>query len=370
MSLIDIKGQALAVKLLKKAISTGKIAHSYLFYGPQGVGKEYAAREFAKVLNCPEKSGDSCDKCSSCNRIGQNKHPDIMWVSPGGKSRVIKIEQIRKIQDFLSWKPYEGKVKVCVVIDAHTLKIEAGNALLKTLEEPPKNSVLILVTDSPELLLPTIRSRMQGVRFSNLPQNTVAEILEEKIGLEKKEAFSLAELSTGSVCKAMNFKDENMSMQRKSILNMLSEGSLGSMKGAVEKVEEIQSSLEQFKDELIAKINKESISKGAEEENLSDDNESQDEDAFVAGEHRRRIQDILNLILSWYRDILVYKTTQKEKIILNRDYKDKIVYWSAKYSEDELVGNIEVIDDVRESLARQINFKFLFQVMFVKLGLI
>jgi DNA polymerase-3 subunit delta' len=373
MSFADIKGQELAVKLLKRANSSGRMAHSYLFYGPQGVGKEFTAREFAKVLNCTEKKGDSCDKCSSCIRIGQSKHPDIIWVYPGGKSRVIKIEQVRKLQDFLAWRPYEGKIKVCVIVDAHTLKVEASNALLKTLEEPPNNSVLILVTDSPELLLPTIRSRMQGVQFFGLKESEVADILERKFGLDDDEAFRLSELSAGSISRAMIFKDENILAQRRSLLDMLAEGSLYGMKNAEDKIKEIQDNLEQFKEDLIAKLAKEHPKTESNEEKMNVDESldlDQDEDAFVSGEYRRRVQDTLSLILSWYRDILVYKATKKEKIILNKDYKEKIKYWSEKFEEDELVEKVEVIDNIREGLSRQINFKLLFQVMFAQLGLV
>jgi len=373
MSLIDIKGQELAVKLLKKANSSGKLAHSYLFYGPQGVGKEFAAREFAKLLNCTENKSDTCDKCSTCLRITQSKHPDILWIYPAGKSRVITIKQVRRLQDFLAWKPYEGRVKVCVLVDAHTLKAEASNALLKTLEEPPQNSVLVLVTDSPELLLPTIRSRTQGVQFFNLKENEVSDILEKKLGLTQEEACRFSELSMGSVSRALMFKDESVLAQRKSLLDILSEGSLYGMKNVMDKILEIQDNLEKFKDDLMAKISKENQT-GQIEAELSDSDDAldldQDENAFVAGEYRRRVQDILSLILSWYRDILLYKATKKEKLIYNKDYKDKIRYWSEKYNDDELIEKIEVIDDIKEGLFRQINFKFLFQVMFSKLGLV
>lgn len=376
MSLSGIKGQALAVKLLKRAAASGRLAHTYLFYGPQGTGKEFTARQFAKVLNCSEKKGDSCDICSVCSRIEQNKHPDILWIYPGGKSRVIKIEQVRKLQDFIAWRPYEGKVKVCVIADAHTLKVEAANALLKTLEEPPVNSVLILITPSPEILLPTIKSRAQGVQFFNLEESTVMEILEEKLGLQSKEAEEYSRLSMGSVSRALSFKDERMFGQRKLLLDMLAEGSLSTMKNLIDKIEEIQDMLEEFKDELIKRLKNDESEEDASLGNKKD----MDSDAFVSGEYRKRTEEILSLILTWYRDILVYKTTyksdsgakkrQKEEVIFNKDYIDRIKFWSDKYSDDELFNKIEIVDSAREAFARQVNLKLLLQVMFAQLGLV
>lgn len=368
----------MAIKLLKRVVANKRLAHTYLFYGPQGVGKEFAAREFAKVLNCSEKKDDGCDVCSACKRIAQNKHPDVLWIYPGGKSRVIKIEQVRQMQDFVAWRPYEGRKKVCVLVDAHTLKVEASNALLKTLEEPPADSILILVTHSPEMLLPTIKSRTQGVQFFNLKEDVIMDLLEKKMGFSDKDAKKYSELSMGSVSRALSMSDENIFNQRKSILDMLADGTLHTMKNTMDKIDETQDALEQFKEELIKQMNK--PENGEIDSQQSAKEPLEDEDAFVAGEYKRRVEDILGLILSWYRDILVYKNLhgaglsdvalEKSETILNKDYTDRIKYWSDRLGSDDLFNRIKTVEDVKEALNRQVNLKLLLQVMFVQLNLV
>lgn len=373
MSLTNIKEQALAIKLLKRSAASGRLAHAYLFYGPDGVGKKLAAREFAKSLNCTEGKEDCCDYCSSCMKIEQNNHPDILWIYPSGKSRVIKIEQMRQLQNFIAWRPYEGRFKVCIIADAHTLKMEAANAFLKTLEEPPDNSVLILVTHMPELLLPTIKSRTQGVQFFNLSQIIIEDLLTEKMGYSGGDAHKYSLLSMGSMDRALSFRDENMFNQRKFILDILAEGTMHTMKNLMDKMEEILDRLEQFKEELIKQIKKADTKKDAPENehginNITDEN--QEEDAFVAGEYRKRVEDILSLILSWYRDILICKNSHKDEMLMNNDYSDRIMYWSSKLSTDDLLEKMRVVEEIKAALARQINLKLLFQVMFVKLELV
>ncbi|MCX6356417.1 MAG: DNA polymerase III subunit delta' [Candidatus Aureabacteria bacterium] len=191
MAFRDIKGQGSAVGLLEKSIASGRLAHSYLFHGPEGVGKELAARNFAKVLNCVAPiCGDACERCENCLRAEKGTHPDLLWLRPEGKVRVIKIDTIREFQHSIAMRPYMGRWKVGIFVDAHTLqhREEAAHALLKTLEEPPAHTILILVTARPELLLPTIISRCQSVRFSAMPVKDLAPLLEKRHALSEREA--------------------------------------------------------------------------------------------------------------------------------------------------------------------------------------
>lgn len=360
MSFSDIKDQSFAVTLLKQAIENNRLASTYMFYGPEGIGKELTTKQFIKALNCEELVGDSCDRCSSCIRINKNEYPDIHWLYPVGASRRIKIEQVRQLQQKMSWKAYEGKVKIGIIIDADTLTQEAGNALLKTLEEPSPGSVFILITSSPESVLPTITSRAQEIQFFSLPKATVSKLLEEKEGFSKKEAELYSNLSTGSVGKVLELRNEDVYSRRKMILDILAKGIFKGMAELMDKVQEIIDNLKQFKDNLLAKFKKEGHSKikGLERE------------AYVAGKYRGQVEEILNLILSWYRDILVFQTTLKSEWIINKDYIDSIKSWKDKISLNELEKKLKVVEDIKEGLARNVSLKLLFQVMFIQLGLI
>ncbi|MDH4233479.1 MAG: DNA polymerase III subunit, partial [Nitrospirota bacterium] len=191
MSLADIIGQEKAVGMLTGILERQRLAGSYIFSGEPGTGKKLTALNFAKALNCLnyrnalsvmrdgiskknpalstdidknspipplEKGGrfDACDKCESCLKIEAGSHPDLKLISP--EDRLIKIDEIRLIDEALSFRPFEGRKKVVIVDDADTMNIAAANAFLKTLEEPPEDSVILLISSRPDRLPATIRS--------------------------------------------------------------------------------------------------------------------------------------------------------------------------------------------------------------------
>ena len=198
MSLKQIIGQDRAVAMLSGSIRRQRLAGSYLFCGESGIGKKTVAVNFAKALNClnaesHQISPDSCDKCESCVKMDAGTHPDLLVISP--EERQIRIEEIRLIDEVLSLKPFEGRKKAVIVDDAESMNISAANAFLKTLEEPPGESVIILVSSRPELLPGTIRSRCARINFSPLSLESCIRVLDEKIGGEH-DALS-ARLSMG-----------------------------------------------------------------------------------------------------------------------------------------------------------------------------
>jgi DNA polymerase-3 subunit delta' len=204
MSLKDIIGQEKAVGMLSGVIRRQRIASSYLFCGEPGIGKKTVAINFAKALNCKkteadgyqlaaDSSGDACDECESCIKIDAGTHPDFLVVSP--EERQIRIEEIRTIDDALSFKPFEGRKKVVIVDEAEAMNLPAANAFLKTLEEPPEDSIIILVTSRPDLLPATIRSRCFRVNFSSLSSEACRRVLAGKI--EATDIDLLVRLSMG-----------------------------------------------------------------------------------------------------------------------------------------------------------------------------
>jgi DNA polymerase-3 subunit delta' len=174
MALSEYQDQHRGVELLQRSLGRGRLGHAYLFGGEDLDLLESVARNLAKVINCEENpvgrggaegAMDSCDRCSSCRRIDAGGHPDVLWVRPESKSRVILIDQIREVLHRVSLKPTEARAKVAVLVDADRMNVQAANAFLKTLEEPPGNSVVILLSTQSQNLLETIRSRCLFLRF-------------------------------------------------------------------------------------------------------------------------------------------------------------------------------------------------------------
>ena len=165
MSFSQHTGQKRVAGQLRGSLERGRLAHAYLFIGPRDSGKRAMAVTLAQAVNCEKLDGDACGRCVSCRRIGSKTHPDVYWVQPESKSRRIAIEQIRDFIRAVNLKAGEARIKVGLIVDADRMGDEAANAFLKTLEEPPANTIMILLTAEPQRLLPTILSRCLKLSF-------------------------------------------------------------------------------------------------------------------------------------------------------------------------------------------------------------
>lgn len=233
MSLADVKHQDLAMASLRRALSTQQVPHAWLFAGPDGVGKELAALGLAQALLCPEQPFVGCGTCAACQRVVKRSHPDLTWLMPedelvrralagrsdftGTPSRDIRIEQVRRLQDRLAFRPLEGRYKVALIITAHAMNPNAQNALLKTLEEPPRDTVLVLVSSSPDKLLPTIRSRCAKANFGPLPAPFIASTLQQLKKLDQAVAEHVATMAGGSLARALEFDVKTLARRRELI---------------------------------------------------------------------------------------------------------------------------------------------------------
>lgn len=180
MALKDVIGQDKAIRMLASAARRGRLASSYLFQGDSGIGKRFTALNFLKALYClsPEVYGlmkDACEKCPSCRKLNSGIHPDFLSVCP--EEGEIKIDVVRAVGEWLSLRPHEARMKAVLVDEAETLNGPASNAFLKTLEEPPMGSIIILVTESPDRLTETIRSRCLRINFVPLGKEDCMRVL-------------------------------------------------------------------------------------------------------------------------------------------------------------------------------------------------
>ena len=212
MSFKDIIGHSKEISVLVNSLANGRVAHSLLFSGPDGVGKRLVALEFAMALNCREfsgdSSGDSCGRCPDCALFDSGTHPNLTLAGPTDKDGnlspegLIRIELVREIQNSLKYRVERGK-KVVIMDSADRMMPAAANAFLKTLEEPPADSVIMLVTSRSSDLLPTIISRCQRMNFRPLSGDLITRYLGEKRGVAEADAVEAARLSAGSFSKAL-----------------------------------------------------------------------------------------------------------------------------------------------------------------------
>lgn len=217
MKLSELIGQERALKRLKPLLSTRKLPPALLFAGPRGVGKCAAALAFAAALNCDRKKADACGDCPSCALAARGSDPDLRRVNAAyqaalreeeeAKQRQLRVETIRHLIADLELRSLEGRWKIAVIEDAHTLVPAAANAMLKTLEEPPPRTLWILVTHRPAELLPTIRSRCQRVAFAPLAEAAILGVLKAR-GVAAPEAAAAAALAEGSCARALELLAE------------------------------------------------------------------------------------------------------------------------------------------------------------------
>ncbi|MCE5197260.1 MAG: DNA polymerase III subunit delta' [Negativicutes bacterium] len=206
-------GQDYAVTLLNHAMKQQRLAQSYLFYGPEGVGKRTTALCLALAVNCLTQEGLGCGTCVSCRKLQKGSHPDWFTLQPLEGKSGISIEQIRQLQPLMAHRPYEGRRRVVVIDPIDKLEAPAANALLKLLEEPAADNLLILISHQPESILPTVRSRCQMIRFLPLSEAIIRQILQQKHpGLRIPE--TAVKMAQGSVGKAAAWlEDDHLALE-------------------------------------------------------------------------------------------------------------------------------------------------------------
>ncbi len=237
--LSTVRAQEPAIETLRRSLAAERVHHAYLFDGPEGVGKELAAWGLAQALVCERRApgqAQACGVCSSCARALPRaaeptpRHPDVVLLERGlyepatigrrtPEVQEISIDQVRTlVLAHAAFPPREGRAKVFLMRRADELGLPAANALLKTLEEPGARTHFILMTSAPDVLLPTIRSRTQRVRFGTLPEAVVAQLLTER-GIDQAKAAAIAPFAAGSMTQALLLSDAQINDQRQSFVS-------------------------------------------------------------------------------------------------------------------------------------------------------
>ncbi len=221
MSFEKLVGNRALISRLARMVGSGRVPPSLLFCGPSGVGKLQAAMTLAKALNCSQSKTDPCGTCPACLRIDREEYADVHIARPEGAGRQLRADAVRQIVRETPFRPFEGRRRVSILIDADRMNDAAANTLLKTLEEPPPWAILILITSNAAALLPTILSRCQIYRFAPLAIEELSDLLVSDHDVDREQATTLAALSGGSLTAALSYRDEPLTDLRQEAVRLL-----------------------------------------------------------------------------------------------------------------------------------------------------
>lgn len=360
MSFSDIKDQDIPLRLMRNILQQNRVPNGLLFWGPEGVGKRFAAMELAKAINCTQGGADACDTCLSCRKVMSGNHPDVKSVAPSGKVRNISVEAIDTLSELTAYRPFEGRWRIILIQDAERMRPDAQNHFLKTLEEPASRTTFVLQTAYPSLLLPTIRSRCQQVRFGTLKPATVADILMREHELDATTAQAVASVAQGQVSRALDLVTTN---KREAVLDVARRLKSGEDPLLVSEsfVGQLKQHMESRKAALLSELENEATPDQSRED-LED--QKKEQAAFVEGQLRRDYLEYLYLFKTWYRDVWVYTMTRDAQHVLNRDQIPALEHYSGHDYPEKLAA----IEKSWVYIERNINIDRIFRDLFFVLA--
>ena len=318
----DIIGQESIKKHLQTAIKTGNLSHAYIINGEYGSGRQTIASALAKTIQCQSKTDDTdaCGVCTSCKQAESHNHPDIKYITHDKTS--ISVNDIREqLNNDISIKPYSSEYKIYIIPDANKMTEQAQNALLKTIEEPPVYAIIILLTENCDSLLPTIRSRCVTLTMNPVEKDKICTYLENKFQLEPEQAQIAANYCQGNIGKAIRFASSSDFIEMKNqVLKLLK--NLDSM--------DIASIIDTIKE---------------------------------FSTHKNDINDYLDLMLLWYRDVLMFKVTKDANLLLYSDEYSAISEQATKRDYENIENIIAAIDKAQVRLKANVNFDVTIELM-------
>jgi DNA polymerase III subunit delta' len=341
MAFRDFPGQQQGVQLLQRSLERGRLAHAYLFTGDQLEELESLAATLARTLNCqnPTRGAagmpvDCCDACLNCRKIQNGNHADVHWIRPESKSRIVSVDQMRELMQDINLKPTEAEYKVAVIVAADRLNIQAANAFLKTLEEPPSRSILILLTTEPQRLLETIISRCLRLNFGGGVRPLPAP---QREWLEKFSAMAAAE--------------QKSLLGRYLLLDVLLQKLTG-MKTEIEEAQTARSPLERYADA---------------DKSLKD--KWEDElNAAIEAEYRRQRADLLGVVQRWLRDVWL-QTVASDRDLLNFPELMNGQDLARRITPEQALENLQTIEATQRLLHTNVQEALALEVGLLKLHL-
>lgn len=313
-------------QILQRLLRRGNLGLTLIFAGPEGIGKRQFALALAKAANCQQPANDdSCDHCPACQRIQTGTYSDVVTIQPDGT--YIKIGQTRELINDIQVRPREGKQRFFLVDEADRLREEAANSLLKTLEEPPSTSTIILLTARPDALLPTIRSRAQKLNFASLSTSEMEQYLASHFQFAAPDAKLMAHLTGGRIGQATAIDLTEYRRERRELLELL--------------------------DLLAAGNSKHRLLKAAE---------------HYGKQEREAYERMLLLLLNLLRDVFLIAASGETENVVNVDVTDRLQLLADKIGITRLTDWIKKFDELRFNLRININRQVATEAVFISLA--
>ena len=317
----NIIGHERIIEYFQNAISMDKVSHAYILSGEDKSGKLMLAEAFAAALQCEEKGIEPCGNCRSCKQAAGRNQPDILYVSHD-KPNTISVDDVRKqINDDIVFKPYSSKFKIYIVDEAEKMNIQAQNALLKTMEEPPSYAVILLLTVNADSFLPTILSRCVRLDLKPVSDEKIRKYLIEQKQVSKDQADICIAFAQGNVGKAIHLSDsENFNEMKNSAISLIKRLDEIDLHGMMEAVKKIT-------------------------------------------EYKLEINDYFDFIMIWYRDVLLYKATADANRLIFRDEVYSVKKAASHSSYEGIETILAALDKAKDRLRANVNFELLIELL-------
>ena len=319
----DVVGHKDILKYISSAVENNRVSHAYILNGERGSGKKMLANLFAMTLLCETGDNEPCGKCHSCKQAESGNHPDIIRVTHE-KPNSISVDDIRtQVNNTVDIKPYQGPYKVYIIPQADMMTPQAQNAILKTIEEPPSYAVFLLLTENAETLLPTINSRCVMLKLRNIKDTLIKKYLMETLEIPDYKADMCTAFAQGNMGRAIMLANSDH-------FNEIRE----------EAVQLLKHISEMELNEIVAAVKNISV-------------------------YKLEITDYLDIIMIWYRDVLLYKATKEIDKVVFKDQLQSIKEQARKSSYEGIELILESLEKAKARLKANVNFDLVMELLFL-----